>query len=95
MAETPAASAQAVIEAPAPGQRSCTCILIGFGTPCGEPVEAEFVMGCVHEHLDVDAFCARHKHLALTGELVCTDCAPLGLQVTSHVLSDGTRRYLP
>ncbi|MFF4417056.1 hypothetical protein ACFYY8_31430 [Streptosporangium sp. NPDC001559] len=75
--------------------RRCTCILIDdFNTPCGEVPEVEFVMGCVNEHLDTDAFCARHKHLALTGELVCTECLPLGVREVCHVLSDGAQRYV-
>jgi hypothetical protein len=67
--------------------RVCTCILLDLGgVPCGEPVEVELVMGCVHEHMEVDGLCAHHRRLALAGALVCTVCAPLGFRVTAHVL---------
>jgi hypothetical protein len=74
--------------------RRCSCILLGPDIQCEQPGESELVMGCVNEHLDVDVLCARHKRLALNGELVCTLCAPLGVRQISHVLSEDGRRCL-
>lgn len=79
---------------PQPPERRCTVILLDLGVPCEKPSETELVMGCIHEHMETDAFCGRHKYLALDGELVCTVCAPMGVRVISHVLSAQGRRCL-
>jgi hypothetical protein len=70
-----------------PDQRSCTCMILDLDMPCGDSAEVELVMGCVHEHLAVEDLCARHKHLAHREDLVCSECAPLGVRAVAHVLS--------
>lgn len=83
-----------LVQEPLFGDRRCTVVLLDLGVPCEEPADTEFVMGCVNEHLDTDALCGRHKHLALDGALVCTVCAPLGVREVAHVLSVQGRRCL-
>lgn len=52
------------------------CQVVINRVPCGEPVEAAWEGGCVHEHVVTDVgICAAHRELA-ERPFTCVSCEP-------------------
>jgi hypothetical protein len=44
---------------------------VSVGEPCGQPVTHRVRLGCVHEHVVDEAYCARHTEEATAGYGYC------------------------